>query len=441
MNYPGGLADNKTTLVTSNATGLGRPRKIALFGAFGVGNLGNECTLQSLLYHVRKRLPDVQVNCICTGPEETRSAYNISASAINEMPFSPIQNRALRFLRRMVLGIPVEVCRWFKAMAKLRDVDMLVMTGTGMLGDFGISPFGLHYEILKWTIAANLCGCKVVFLSVGAGPLRHPLSRTFVKVALSCANYRSYRDQFSRDYLKSIGFYSERDDVYPDLAYSFPKTILPAPEPDHSKRVVGVGLMTYFNRRCNASGDDTVYQDYIARLGNFVIWLTERKYEVRLLIGDVVYDEQARNDLRQFITEQGIDYESGKIVDEPAASVDDVLSQIQSVDIVVASRFHNVLLALMSAKPVLALSYHEKVQALMADSGLAEFCQDIESIDLQRMTGQFTSLEDRSNEIKRQLRQKAKGYRSELDEQYDHILGTSFHSECHDSLTRVGTNG
>ena len=142
-----------------------------------MGNLGNECTLQALLYNIRKYVPDAEIRCICPGPDEVRMAYEIPATPIEEIPLSHIANRALRILRKIFVRIPLELFRWTKAIATLTDVDMLVMTGTGMLGDFGISPLGLHYQILKWTVLAKLCRCKVIFLSVGAGPLRQPLSR------------------------------------------------------------------------------------------------------------------------------------------------------------------------------------------------------------------------------------------------------------------------
>jgi len=401
-----------------------RRRKIALFGAFGVGNLGNECTLQALLCNIRKYIPDAEISCICPGPEEVRSAYNIPASLIQEIPLSPINSRVLRFLRRIFVGIPMELLRWLKAIATLKDVDMLIMTGTGMLGDFGIAPLGLHYEILKWTVTAKLCRCKVLFLSVGAGPIRHPLSRRFVKAALSCADYRSYRDHFSKDYLKSIGFDSERDSVYPDLAYSFPTAMISPANHDGASHgtVIGVGLMTYFNRRCILPKDETIYRDYIAKLGNFVSWLLEKKYTVRLLIGDVAYDQRARQDLRAFIEERGAGSTNGSIIDDPAASVDDILSQLAATDLVVASRFHNVLLALMLGKPVLAISYHEKVDALMVSVGLAEFCQDIERIDLGKMMRQFDELEQKTNCTKLQLQRNAEACRVALDEQYNHIF-------------------
>jgi polysaccharide pyruvyl transferase WcaK-like protein len=405
--------------------------KIALFGAFGIGNLGNECTLQALIYNIRKYVPQAEISCICWGPEETQSAYNIPSSLIKELSLPPINNPALRFLRRLFLGIPMELARWFKMTATVRDVDMLVMTGTGMLGDFGILPFGLHYEILKWSIAAKLCRCKVLFLSVGVGPLRQSLSRRFVKAALSCADYRSYRDEFSKDYLKQIGFDSRRDYVYPDLAFSFPGTKLPPNQDSGShKAVIGVGLMTYVNRRSFVDNDDTIYRDYIAKLGSFVIWLLESNYTVRLLIGDTAYDQGARLDLKAFIEKRGITYENASIIDEPADSVDDVLSQLKATDLVVASRFHNVLLALMHGKPVLAISYHEKVDALMADVGLAEFCQDIERIDLEKMIRQFDELIEKANPIRLQLQQKAEACREALDDQYERIFEGRIRLDC-----------
>jgi len=395
---------------------------IALFGAFGVGNLGNECTLQALLHNIRRCVPNAEIRCICPGPDQVRTAYGIPATPIEEIPLSHIANRALRILRKIFVRIPLELFRWTKAIATLKDVDMLVMTGTGMLGDFGISPLGLHYQILKWTVLAKICRSKVIFLSVGAGPLRQPLSQRIVKAALSFADYRSYRDSFSKDYLKSIGFNAEHDHVFPDLAFSFPARVLPQDSNNGSSRVVGVGLMTYFNRTGSSEQDDSIYTEYIAKMGDFVSWLLQKKYKVRLLIGDVAYDQPATYDLKAYLEKIGVRYENGELIDEPAASVDEVLSQLAASDFVVACRFHNILLALMLAKPVLAISYHEKNAALMASAGLADFSQDIERLDVGKMMWQFEAMQENADSTKLRLQQNAVACRAALDEQYNLIF-------------------
>lgn len=399
-------------------------RKVALFGVFGAGNLGNECTLQAMLSHLRRLAPHADILCICSNPKEVAAIYQVPAVSIREAPLRPLQNRIARWVRRLLLGVPLELGRWYKAFRALQGVDMLLMTGTGMLGDVGISPFGLHYDILKWSLLAKLRGCKLLFVSVGVGPIAHPLSKRLVKMALSLADYRSYRDAFSKEYLKVLKLDAPDDSVYPDLAFSLPNSIVADSRRNRigAARVVGVGIITYSNLRGLGGNDESSYRNYIARLSSFVAWLLEHRYVIRLLIGDAVYDHRARQDLRSALEAAGVSYADGKIIDQPASSVDEVISQLAESAIVVASRFHNVLLALWLNKPVLAISFHEKVDGLMDAVGLTDFRQDIEKIDVEKMTEQFLALERTADAIKSQISQKADVYRLALDEQYSRIF-------------------
>jgi polysaccharide pyruvyl transferase WcaK-like protein len=397
--------------------------RIALFGAFGAGNLGNECTLQALLHNLSRYAPNAQISCICTGPDETAASHNIRGHAIREAPLAGVHSRPFRLLRRIFVGIPVELYRWFKAIRTLKGSHMLIMTGTGMLSDLGIGPLGLHYDILRWSIAAKLCRCKLLFVSVGVGPIRHPLSRFFVKAALGLAEYRSYRDIFSKNYLESIGFAAKVDAVYPDLAFSLPRAVVPARcRRNGQGAVIGVGLITSSGKPATSEKDETIYDDYITKVASFVGWLLERNYTVRLLIGDVVYDNRVRQDLRALLERGGLNYDGRKIIDEPACSVADLLLQLAGTDLVVASRFHNVLLALMLSKPVVAISFHEKVDSLMSALGLSAFCQDIEHVDVGKLIAQFTALEENTESLKLQIERKIEAYRRVLDKQYEDIF-------------------
>lgn len=48
-------------------------------------------------------------------------------------------------------------------------------------------------------------------------------------------------------------------------------------------------------------------------------------------------------------------------------------------EIVVTSRFHGVLLSQLHEKPVLAISYHKKIDCLMDDTGQGDFVVPITS--------------------------------------------------------------
>ena len=76
----------------------------------------------------------------------------------------------------------------------------------------------------------------------------------------------------------------------------------------------------------------------------------------------------------------------------------------------------------MLGKPVLAISYHEKVDALMAGLGLSDFCQDIENIDIVKLIEQFTTLEQCAGILMPRIAQKADAYRRALEVQYDRIF-------------------
>ena len=78
------------------------PGKISLFGMFGVGNLGNEATLQAMLHNVRRFLPNAEVSCICAGPEAAAQDYCIPAYLIREFPLPPLNSQKLRLLRKIL---------------------------------------------------------------------------------------------------------------------------------------------------------------------------------------------------------------------------------------------------------------------------------------------------------------------------------------------------
>jgi polysaccharide pyruvyl transferase WcaK-like protein len=397
--------------------------RIALLGNFGGGNLGNECTLQAMFLNIHQVLPSAQICVICPRPEDTALSYNLPAFSIRETPLPEINNPFLRFLSRICLGPPIEVYRWFKAIWRMAGCHMLVMTGTGMLGDLGIRPLGLHYDILRWSIAAKLCQCKLMFVSVGAGPIGRPLSRIFVKAALRLAEYRSYRDSFAKSYLEGIGFSTADDAVYPDLAFSLPIDMLPRSENREGRAtVVGVGLITHNIKRATSEMSEVVYHNYLTRMAAIVRWLIQNKYTVKLLIGDVRYDQRVRQDLRITLERGGLRYEDAGIIDEPARSVEELLSQLAGTDIVVASRFHNVLLALMLNKPALAISFHQKVDSLMSDLGITQFCQDIENIDVKNLVLQLAALETNADNLTGELARRTAGYREALEKQYEKIF-------------------
>src|SRR5205085_7262149 len=154
--------------------------KIAFFGHFDSRNFGNESTLQAILHHLRCYQPDAEVTCISTGPEATVATHQVDAIPISEnllvkswLPRNPL----LRLVRRVFIGIPSEPYRWINGLMRLRRTDVVIIPGTGLLMDAsGLTGWG-PYNLFKWSLIAKSCRCKLLFVSVGAGPIYSALGR------------------------------------------------------------------------------------------------------------------------------------------------------------------------------------------------------------------------------------------------------------------------
>jgi polysaccharide pyruvyl transferase WcaK-like protein len=404
-------------------------KKITFLGNFGQGNLGNESTLRAIMQNLRKALPDVELNCICTGPETTTALHKLKAISIHEIFWkskAPRNNLLIRLVRKLFVGIPNEMYRWIIASAELRTTDMLIVPGTQLLSDNLTGPWGWPYMVFRWSVAAKLQRCKLLFVSVGVGPLRHYLSRFFVKSSLLLADFRSYRDDASRQYLGSIGLDQTNDPVYPDLAFSLQMPAMSqCRQNEHSNPIIAVGVKDYHGQYGSLPRQSTanqVYRCYIDRMTALLAWLLEHSYTVRLVIGDMSYDNQVIADLQSALKARNVRYKDQQLIAEPIESLEELLNQLSSADIVVSPRFHNIVFSLLLNRPVIAISYHEKFSALLESPGLAAFNVPIDDADASTIIQKFCELQANRDELKRQIGQKTAEYRAALDEQYSHIF-------------------
>lgn len=403
-----------------------RPLKVSFFGHFGSANSGNESTLLTILSRLRSLLPASEFRCICVFPEAVAARDGIGAVPITTR-VARIWDRDIPLARRVpmaLVGLGGELRQYARAFRELKGTDMLIVPGTGLLTDAeGLSHWG-PYSVFKWVLTAKLRRCRVLFVSVGVGPLDGALGRALVKATLSLADYRSYRDDSSRDYLRGIRFRTKGDPVYPDLVFSLPQTLLPRGDTrsDGTRRVVGLGLMVYAGKYSAVDPHPETYRAYLKSLALFAIWLLDHDYDIRLLLGDAdtIVIEEFRSVLRELLGY----YDDERIVEQPIMSVQDVLAELAATDVVVATRFHNVLLALLLTKPVIAISFHHKCSSLMGEMNLSEYCHEIDRMDAQRLIEQFRKLEEDREVVKRTIAQGVDAARVALEEQYDHLFAS-----------------
>lgn len=420
--------------------------KVGLLNHVGGGNLGDDASVGVVMHRIRRRWPQAVIIGFSINPNDTKQRHGIPAYPIRtkiwNFGYRPTETDAtfktrlkallgrhsllfpvLRLVYALAFRAPRSFCRelYFLGVSLrvLRSLDLLIICGGGQLTEWG-GPWAFPYTLLKWVLLARLAGVRCVFLNVGAGPLRHPLSKFFVTRALGAADYVSFRDNQSRTLAQKIGFTGNAH-VFPDSVYGLelPACCIRPPAP-RCRPIVGVAPMPYCDPRTDpAEKNQRLYCEYIGKFATFASWLTERSYSLALFGSDIGVDPLAIKDL-QMVLRDHHDISTSKY--RPVKSINELLSTVSSMDYVVTCRFHGVVFAHLLNKPVLAIAHHPKVTNLMNDLGLSRYCVDIRTFDANMLEETFASLVRNTEEVKSRMAATMASYKSQLVAQFEELF-------------------
>lgn len=379
------------------------PVRIGLFGLLGSGNLGNDGSFEAVLGYLRTEHPDAALSVMCGGPEIVASRYALETTALNWYQGEYRTASGPVSIAMKGFGKLVDI---FRTAAWVRRQDVVIVPGMGVLeSTLPLRPWGFPYALLLLSASGRLVGTKVALVSVGANVSGHRVTRWIIGRAARLATFRSYRDEPSRDAMRTMGVDVTNDRVYPDLAFA-----LSAASDPVLPRSVGVGVMAYHGGNDDRARAGEIYESYVDKMTRFVGRLIADGRPVRLFIGDRA-DSQVVDEIMR-------ELESPLITAAETSTLDDVLRAMSAVEIVVATRYHNVLCALKLAKPTLSVGYARKNEVLMTTMGLGEFCQPAREIDFDALVRQFAELESRAGELTEIVAKRGAEQTQLLDEQF-----------------------
>ena len=414
--------------------------RVALYGPYGWGNLGDAAIQESMLANVRRRRPDARFVGISLNPTNTTAIHGIEALPItrhwspppvDRVPDSPaaapapeaaphgagwrdaMPVRLLRALLRPVRPFVEELRFCLGNLRHLQEIDLLVISGGGQISDDWGGPMDHPWSMFTWALCARIAGTPVAIVSVGAGPIDAAWSRRFFLMALRLASWRSVRDEESLQYLRRSGC-TLPVEVYPDLAFGLPAPAPTGSGPEHP--VVGISPMAWCHPDPGLwpEQDGARYERLMELLTRFTRETVDRGHAVRL------FTNQIRNDRRAFD-----DLVARAALDETPATrdLDHLLERIAGADLVVTSRLHGVILSFLQGKPVIALSYESKIDAVMRQFGQWHFRLDIEEFTGEELRSRCDEILQLREELSARIAAVAARHRQKLDEQYDRLFG------------------
>jgi polysaccharide pyruvyl transferase WcaK-like protein len=429
--------------------------KIGILNPCGTGNLGDEATVAAVIEEMKRQHPNAEIYAITTNPDDTRRRHGIPAfpvrkigrtsyrisqtsvemtgdaksdgpqglkqrmkSALKKVPLVYSSLKAIHNCWRFCLNSVEELNFLKQSLRNLKGTHFLIVAGSGQLCDHfgGVSAY--PFTLFKWSILTKVVRAKLAFVSVGAGPIHSATSGILIRQSLVLADYRSFRDNDSRQLIEGLGVRGNNH-VFPDLAFALtPST---GQYPSSESRTVTIIPFPYYDHRYWPISDRAKYHNYVEKTAAFASWLINNEYEVSFCPSQLRADPLVIEDIKEVLTRNGHGNLHKYLIERPTPAFDDLMAQLFKTRIVVASRFHGALFSFLMSKPVLAISNQQKLRHLMADIGQSEYSLNIDNFDVQSLIEQFKALDANRDAITHQIQEKVSDYRRSLKLQYSRL--------------------
>lgn len=326
-------------------------------GYFGVGNLGDELLLGVL----RRLLADRGLQLIAASfdPAATRSLHGIEAVRRTSSPLDA-----------------------WAALPHLRRARLCLLGPGGILQ----SPSGVTASLRAYALhaaTARRAGTPLGLLGVGAGPLS-PSAAAMARCLVRSARVALFRDEASRDLVAPGRDAADGVFVGPDLAF------LAEPRDPAGFSASGrLGFAPFPARRAAPEFAPDSAADYRAAVAQGLARSTAPG-GLRAAAWHLREDGRELEAMRPLLQARG----AAPAEEPPPADLETLHAWVASCDLVVVSRFHALVLALLHRKPAVVLAYHPKVRDLAVAAGLGPW-----TLSLREVTAE--ALADRIDDARR----------------------------------------
>ncbi len=199
--------------------------RVGLFGLLGQGNVGNDGSMGAMLAYLRGRASRRNPGCPVLGPEQVTARYGIPAARLSW--YRPERQRARhdgprRQMPEDRLGMVIDAVR---TASWVRRHDVVIVPGMGVLeATLPLRPWQTPYSMFLLCASGRLFGTKVALVSVGANIIHQRLTRWLITAAARLRVLPILPGRHSRDAMRQMGVDTSGDAVYPDVAFSLPRT-------------------------------------------------------------------------------------------------------------------------------------------------------------------------------------------------------------------------
>jgi len=401
-------------------------RTIGILGPYSSRNFGDTAIQMAVIDGLRRLDPHARFIGICPDPPDTVRVHDIAAFPLSgeyRHVLKPGEADLPPGAASASTREPGRLRRLIRALANARNIlrcvgqiDMLVISGSGQLDDYWGGPWRHPYALYLWTLACRLRGIPVAVLGIGLDDLSTSLGRWFALRSVRRALYCAVRDTGTQQFLEKhhAGGLSH---VCPDPAFALRRYR----QPDARGSVQGdTVLVCLISRRAWLRSTTEAYERYRRVMREVCLRLLQAGRAVRLSNSQTNLDGPL---VQEFAAElraaAGV---HARIETAEACSVEQYIHAAAAADLVIASRLHALILALVAGTPVVAVSYGRKVRQLMTELQMAEQCLDLVGLEPEPLLALVGQELQRRSEAAARVSTCVAGLASTLSEEFEAVL-------------------
>ena len=330
--------------------------KVGIVGNYGNDNNGDEAILLSIIQQVKQTfsIESSDITVFSNNPQQTAKRYGVVSYPL----YYKVSRAVLTFGKT-----------FHRNKDRVAQLDLLVIGGGGILMDLYKREAPLYGS---YSMMALLSETPYIVYGCGAGPLNTSLGKWFIRYMAKHAQSISVRDPKSQELLKKTGV--KRDVLLiGDPAFSLRK---PKQKQPRTPKKIGVTAVPYYNAAYWPEGNDQAYQTYVNGMAkNLDAILDKEEMEVHFFATKFPQDADVTKDIAKQMR-----HGDKVVINDKNLPPQDILQVVRDMDIVIGTRLHSLILATDTETPIIAVSYHNKVNDFMQMAGLEDYVVSMEEV-------------------------------------------------------------
>ena len=366
--------------------------KIGIVGNYGNDNNGDEAILLGILRQLLHTFPITieDITVFSNNPQQTANRYGV-------------RSYPLYYKQKKNISTFMHTYKLNKDF--VQNLDLLVIGGGGILMDFykrEAQLFGTY------ALMAKNSNVPYVVYGCGAGPIHTSFGKWSLRFLCRFAESISVRDPESKQLLESIGV-RRPISIIGDPAFTLKA---PTKKQSATPTKIGVSAVPFYNLNYWPQGSEAKYKAYVVGMARNLDEVA-KEFPVKITFFGTKYPQDV--EVTKHIKHE-MKYQENVEIIEANLQPEEILRVTSEQDIIIGTRLHSLILATDTETPVIAVSYHQKVNNFMKLAGLSEYCMSMEAIEndhtlfnkaFRQMSNDWTETVEKTKKISNHLNEEA----------------------------------